>query len=105
MANGTNKHRIALVGTGHRGTGMWGKELLEGWGDTVEMVGICDTNPGNVDEVNVEARGPRRNAVSRPRRPRARAHFFVALNGAPDTVPEIVFPCTCRVPSPPLARL
>ena len=45
MANSTNKHRIALVGTGHRGTGMWGKELLEGWGDTVEMVGICDTNP------------------------------------------------------------
>ena len=29
MANSTNKHRIALVGTGHRGTGMWGKELLE----------------------------------------------------------------------------
>lgn len=45
MANGTNKHRVALVGTGHRGTGMWGKELLAGWGDAVQMVGVCDTNP------------------------------------------------------------
>jgi predicted dehydrogenase len=41
----SNKHRVAIVGTGHRGTSMWGKELLAGWSDTVEMVGLCDINP------------------------------------------------------------
>lgn len=41
----SNKHRIAIVGTGHRGTSMWGKELLAGWSDEVEMVGLCDINP------------------------------------------------------------
>lgn len=41
----SNKHRVALVGTGHRGTGMWGKELFEGWRDEVEFVALCDTNP------------------------------------------------------------
>ena len=41
---GTNKHRVALVGTGHRGGGMWGKELIDGWSDDVEMVALCDIN-------------------------------------------------------------
>ncbi len=41
----SNKHRVAIVGTGHRGTSMWGKELLAGWSDEVEMVGLCDINP------------------------------------------------------------
>lgn len=45
MNRPSNKHRVALVGTGHRGTGMWGKELLAGWSDEVEMVGLCDINP------------------------------------------------------------
>lgn len=36
--------RYVLVGTGNRGTTMWGRGLLEGWGDRVELVGICDTN-------------------------------------------------------------
>lgn len=40
----TNKHRVALVGTGHRGTGMWGQELLAGWSDAIEMVAVCDSN-------------------------------------------------------------
>ncbi len=39
------KQRYVLVGTGHRGTSMWGKELLERHGDAVEFVGLCDTNP------------------------------------------------------------
>lgn len=42
--NGTNKHRVALVGTGHRGGGMWGKELIAGWSDDIEMVALCDIN-------------------------------------------------------------
>ncbi|PRH87663.1 4,5-dihydroxyphthalate dehydrogenase [Labrys okinawensis] len=41
---GPERHRVALVGTGHRGAGMWGKELLQGWRDRTEFVAICDVN-------------------------------------------------------------
>jgi predicted dehydrogenase len=36
--------RTAIVGTGHRGAGMWGKELLEGWRGQVDLVALCDIN-------------------------------------------------------------
>jgi predicted dehydrogenase len=39
------KRRYALIGTGNRGTTMWGKELLDGWSDHVDLVAIVDTNP------------------------------------------------------------
>ena len=39
-----SKRRVALVGTGHRGTGTWGKELLATCGEWVELVGLCDRN-------------------------------------------------------------
>jgi len=42
------KKRIAMVGTGVRGLGMWGKPVLEEFGDSVEFVGLCDINPGRV---------------------------------------------------------
>ncbi|WDR07214.1 Gfo/Idh/MocA family oxidoreductase [Devosia rhodophyticola] len=38
------RQRFALIGTGNRGTTMWGQNLLEGWRDSVELVAICDTN-------------------------------------------------------------
>lgn len=38
------KRRVALVGTGHRGTGTWGKELLANCGEWVELVGLSDKN-------------------------------------------------------------
>jgi predicted dehydrogenase len=41
---GSSKRRVALVGTGHRGTGMWGRELLAQCGEWVDMVGLCDMN-------------------------------------------------------------
>src|ERR1700754_5164728 len=41
---GEGKTRVALVGTGHRGAGTWGRELLAQVGDVVEMVGLCDQN-------------------------------------------------------------
>ncbi|WP_075214225.1 Gfo/Idh/MocA family protein [Mongoliimonas terrestris] len=44
MSNTHNRTRYALVGTGNRGTTMWGAELLAGWSDHVELVGICDLN-------------------------------------------------------------
>jgi predicted dehydrogenase len=40
-----HKTRIAIVGTGVRGLGMWGQELLAAQGDWVELVGLCDSNP------------------------------------------------------------
>ncbi len=39
------KIKVALVGTGVRGLGMWGRDLLRDQGDKVEMVGLCDINP------------------------------------------------------------
>ena len=45
----SGKRRLAMVGTGHRGTGMWGKSLLQSYGDKVEFVGLCDINPGRME--------------------------------------------------------
>ena len=43
-----NKLKIALVGTGIRGTGFWGKPVVEQYADIVEFVGLCDINPGRL---------------------------------------------------------
>jgi predicted dehydrogenase len=45
----SSKKRLAMVGTGHRGTGMWGKDLLAAYGDRVQFVGLCDSNPGRLE--------------------------------------------------------
>jgi hypothetical protein len=45
----TKKKKIAMVGTGVRGLGMWGKPVLEEFGDMVEFVGLCDINKGRVE--------------------------------------------------------
>jgi predicted dehydrogenase len=47
--NAGKKLRLAMVGTGHRGTGMWGKDLLRDYPDNMEFVGLCDINPGRVE--------------------------------------------------------
>lgn len=47
--SGQSKKRIALVGTGVRGTGFWGKRIVENYGDIVEFVGLCDINPGRLE--------------------------------------------------------
>jgi predicted dehydrogenase len=44
----TNKRRIAIVGTGHRGTGTWGQDVLATQGDEVELVGLSDANPARL---------------------------------------------------------
>lgn len=41
--------RVALVGTGVRGVAMYGRNLIEGYSDYVEMVGVCDINPGRLE--------------------------------------------------------
>jgi predicted dehydrogenase len=38
------KRRVAVIGTGHRGAGTWGRELLANCGDVVDLVGLCDSN-------------------------------------------------------------
>jgi predicted dehydrogenase len=45
MAEDLRRRRYALVGTGHRGSTMWGRDLLQGWRDTLELVALCDINP------------------------------------------------------------
>ena len=46
------KVRMALVGTGIRGSTTWGTELLKELGDYVEIVGLCDINPLRVEVAN-----------------------------------------------------
>jgi len=38
------KLKVALVGTGIRGSTMWGKIVRDDYGDVVEHVGLCDVN-------------------------------------------------------------
>ena len=44
----SKKLRIVLVGTGVRGTGFWGKRLVEQYSDILEFVGLSDINPGRL---------------------------------------------------------
>nr|WP_275982176.1 Gfo/Idh/MocA family oxidoreductase [Frigidibacter sp. ROC022] len=39
---------MAIVGTGHRGTGTWGRDVLETQSDMVELVGLTDLNSGRL---------------------------------------------------------
>ena len=39
------KTKLAIVGTGGRGTYSWGKPVIEAYKDYVEMVALCDINP------------------------------------------------------------
>lgn len=43
------RKRLALVGTGIRGTTMWGRELVHPYKDYVELVGLCDSNRKRVE--------------------------------------------------------
>lgn len=45
------KMKLAMVGTGSRGAGMWGQPVQKTYGDIVEFVGLCDINPGRVETV------------------------------------------------------
>ena len=38
------KRRYAIVGTGDRGSGMWGRDLVRRYPDLLEFVGLCDMN-------------------------------------------------------------
>jgi predicted dehydrogenase len=49
--NNAEKMKLALVGTGHRGSSFWGSALLKNYGDSVRFVGLCDINPGRLSTV------------------------------------------------------
>jgi predicted dehydrogenase len=44
----TSKLKVALVGTGIRGSGFWGKRLVDDYSDILEFVGLSDINPGRL---------------------------------------------------------
>jgi predicted dehydrogenase len=46
--NNSKKISLALVGTGHRGSGFWSKDLLKNFGEYVQFTGLCDSNPGRL---------------------------------------------------------
>ncbi len=43
------KKRYAIIGTGHRATGMWGVDLAKRYSNEVEFVGLCDKNSKRVE--------------------------------------------------------
>ena len=43
------RRRYAIVGTGVRGVGMWGRGFEKKYGDVLEFVGLCDLNPLRVE--------------------------------------------------------
>jgi len=45
------KLRLALVGTGARGSSLWGREINRTFGDVTEFVGLSDINPGRLEYV------------------------------------------------------
>jgi predicted dehydrogenase len=48
-AQSSGKKRLALVGTGDRGTNMWGKPVVSTFSDYVEFVALCDINPKRME--------------------------------------------------------
>jgi len=42
------RRRYAIVGTGDRGIGMWGRSLVQRYADLLEFVGLCDINSKRV---------------------------------------------------------
>ena len=45
---GAPRQRVALVGTGIRGVNLWGRDMVRDYPGEVEMVGLCDINPGRL---------------------------------------------------------
>ena len=45
IVSGKTKTKLAMVGTGSRGTFNWGVPVIEAYSDIVEMVALCDINP------------------------------------------------------------
>ncbi|HUE82884.1 MAG TPA: Gfo/Idh/MocA family oxidoreductase [Pyrinomonadaceae bacterium] len=48
LAFGSQRRRYAIVGTGVRSIGMWGRDLVKQYSDVLEFVGLSDTNSKRV---------------------------------------------------------
>ncbi|MFN7621809.1 MAG: Gfo/Idh/MocA family protein, partial [Acidobacteriota bacterium] len=46
---GTARKRLAMVGTGSRGSSMWGTGVVKPYQDHVQFVGLCDSNRKRVE--------------------------------------------------------
>ncbi len=42
------RRKIAVVGTGVRGVAMFGRDIVRDYSDYVQIVGLCDINPGRL---------------------------------------------------------
>ena len=49
IARSGAKIRVVQAGTGHRGTGFWGKDLVKNFGDILDYLGVYDINPGRAE--------------------------------------------------------
>src|SRR5262245_28008037 len=49
LSTNQRKLRMAIVGTGSRGSFTWGREVVAGYSDVVEIVGLCDHNGKRVE--------------------------------------------------------
>jgi predicted dehydrogenase len=52
FAEARRQVRYAIVGAGHRGSGMWGAEALQRHGARLELVALCDVNPRRAEAAN-----------------------------------------------------
>jgi predicted dehydrogenase len=49
LAAQNRRRRYAIVGTGDRAVGMWGRPIAQQYADIVEFAGLCDTNRKRVE--------------------------------------------------------
>ena len=82
------KLKLAMVGTGARGTSMWGRDLMQRYPDRIEFVGLCDINPGRV-EAGKEIIGTNCRTYSDLNSPMAAFEKMIR-----ETKPDLVIVCT-----------
>ena len=82
------KLKLAMVGTGARGTSMWGRDLMQRYPDRIEFVGLCDMNPGRV-EAGKEIIGTNCRTYSDLNSPMAAFEKMIR-----ETKPDLVIVCT-----------
>ncbi len=90
----TNKRRLAIVGTGHRGAGTWAWDAPAAAEDEVELVGLSDANPARLAVVAERPRALRAGRLARPRRDARTRPGRIRSSSAPATTPMPTSSCT-----------
>ena len=52
VSKSSSKTRLAIVGTGSRGSTTWGKPVVDAYSDQIEMVALCDINIKRAEAAN-----------------------------------------------------